>query len=89
MANTTGKKHGGRKKGTPNKTTLAVIKTLEEAGCDPILGMVEVAQKAIEAEDYSLAGSMYKELAQYVAPKRKAVEFTGQDGGPIVIGWQE
>jgi hypothetical protein len=26
---------------------------------------------------------MYKELAQYVAPKRKAVEVTGEDGGSV------
>jgi hypothetical protein len=26
---------------------------------------------------------MYAELAQYVAPKRRAVEVTGEDGGPI------
>jgi hypothetical protein len=34
-------------------------------------------------KDLALAGSMYKELAQYVAPKRKAIEHTGPDGGPI------
>jgi hypothetical protein len=26
---------------------------------------------------------MYEELAQYIVPKRKAVEMTGQDGGPL------
>lgn len=31
MANTTGKKFGGRKKGTPNKTTAEVKKALCEA----------------------------------------------------------
>lgn len=36
MANTTGKKHGGRKKGTPNKTTQdmksAILEAFERAG---------------------------------------------------------
>jgi hypothetical protein len=32
-----------------------------------------------------LKGKMYAELAQYVAPKRKAIEVTGKDGGPVII----
>jgi len=36
-------------------------------------------------EHLMLAGGMYKELAQYVAPKRKAIEMTGLDGGDINI----
>ena len=31
-------------------------------------------------EHLMLAGGMYKELAQYVAPKRKAIEMTGPNG---------
>lgn len=27
--------------------------------------------------------NMYAELAQYIAPKRKAIEHTGADGGPL------
>jgi hypothetical protein len=30
------KKTGGRAKGTPNKTTLAVAERLEAIGCDPL-----------------------------------------------------
>lgn len=30
-----------------------------------------------------------KELGQYVQPKRKATEHTGQDGGPLVIKWAD
>ncbi len=32
-----------------------------------------------------LKGKMFAELAQYVAPKRKAVEHTGLEGGPIDV----
>jgi hypothetical protein len=39
------------------------------------------------AQDESVVGGLrvqlYKELAQYIAPKRKAVEVTGEDGGSI------
>ncbi len=40
------------------------------------IAMNETAELAIRAQ-------MFKELAQYVAPKRKAIEVTGEDGGPI------
>ena len=69
-----GERRGGRKKGTPNKKTLDVAKRLKELNCDPLEGMVRVAQMAMEEKDLSVAGRMYSELAQYVAPKRKAVE---------------
>ena len=34
-------------------------------------------------KDLALAGQMYKELAQYVAPKRKAIEHSGPGGSDI------
>lgn len=75
MANTTGKKFGGRKKGTPNKKTQEVLATLEELGCDPIRGMALIALD--DKNDIKLRSDMFKELAQYVAPKRKSIEHTG------------
>jgi hypothetical protein len=77
------KKTGGRTKGTPNKLTKDVIDRLKELKCDPIEGMAKIAAQAMTEGELMLAGQMYKELAQYVAPKRKAVEHTGLDGGPI------
>lgn len=38
-----------------------------------------------EACSPELRGKMYAELAQYVLPKRKAIEHTGPDGGPVGI----
>ncbi|HKH21872.1 MAG TPA: hypothetical protein VKB53_13545 [Gammaproteobacteria bacterium] len=35
-----------------------------------------------ESQSIQLRAQMYKELAQYVASKRKAMEVTGEDGGP-------
>lgn len=79
------RKTGGRVKGTPNKKTQDVIDRLKELNCDPIEGMAKIALQALNDDDLALAGNMYKELAQYVAPKRKAVEHTGADGGAIQL----
>jgi hypothetical protein len=104
-----GEYRGGRRKGIPNKRTAEVIARLEELGCDPIEGMVRIAQDLTPCricdegrlEDGKtcpqchgtgklqaspeLRGKMYSELAGYVAPKRKAVEVTGEGGGPIAL----
>ncbi len=66
----------GRPKGSKNKHTLAVIDRLEVLGCDPIEGMAKIAMD--EGADPSLRAQMYKELAQYIAPKRKAAEMQAE-----------
>ena len=71
-----GVKTGGRTRGTPNKRTQDVLEKLEELGCDPIEGMARLAQQAEADGDKNLAAQMYKELAPYIAPKRKAIEQT-------------
>lgn len=76
-----GRKTGGRTKGTPNKLTSDARSRLEALGCDPIEGMAVIAMDANNPMD--LRGRMFAELAQYVYPKRKAVEHTGPGGGPI------
>lgn len=72
----------GRQKGTPNRATAEVSERLTELGCDPIEGMASIA--ANETNPPELRGRMYAELAQYVYPKRKAVEHTGQCGEVVV-----
>ena len=67
-------KTGGREAGTPNKRTQEVIEKLGLLNCDPIEGMAQIAQQAREENNLHLAGQMYKELAQYITPKRKSVE---------------
>ena len=69
-----GMKTGGRQKGTPNKNNQPIIDKLAELNCDPIEGMATIARKAMDEGEFILAGTMFKELAQYVAPKRKSVE---------------
>ena len=74
MAGTKG--NSGRKKGVPNKRTQSVIDQLEALGCDPIEGIATIAKESMEAKDYATALNAYKDLAQYVAPKRKSIEMT-------------
>jgi hypothetical protein len=46
--------------------------------CDPITCMAKLAMDKSNAPE--LRGRMYAELAQYVAPKRKALEHSGGVG---------
>ncbi len=61
----------GRPKGSPNKRSLATIRRLEALGVDPIAEMVKIATDP--SVDIKTRASMFRELAQYSAPKRKAV----------------
>jgi hypothetical protein len=76
---TIGTKTGGRQKGTPNKRTEEIQAKLEQMGCDPLEGMARLAVD--ENNSPELRGRMYAELAQYVAPKRKAIEHSSDIGG--------
>src|SRR5215213_7226803 len=76
-----GERRGGRCTGTPNKRTLAVDEVLGELGLDPIKQMGQIAMD--ERVEVGVRVQVLKELCQYVAPKRKALEVTGEDGGPI------
>ncbi len=78
-----GRKTGGRKPGTPNRRTLEVSQRLEGLGCDPIAGMALLAMDPANSPE--LRGRMYAELAQYVAPKRKALEMTAEHQEPVIF----
>ena len=75
-----GKKTGGRVAGTPNKDNQSIMDKLAELNCDPLKGMTIIAEKSMEAEDYAMAFQCFKELGQYVAPKRKSIELSGEVG---------
>ena len=76
-----GERRGGRQAGTPNRRTVEVAKRLAELDCDPIAGMARLAMD--DTLDPALRGRMFSELAQYVAPKRKAVEHSDD-----LTGWE-
>ena len=73
----------GRKKGVPNRATLDIQARLAALGCHPIEGMALIAMDPKSPPE--LRGRMYSELAQYVAPKRKAVEMSGPNGSPVAM----
>jgi len=79
------RKTGGRVKGTPNRKTQDVMDKLVALKCDPIEGMAKIAKAAMKSDDFQLAGQMYRELAQYIAPKRKAVEISMDQDNPLTI----
>lgn len=68
MANTTGKKFGGRKKGTPNRTTTEIrqaFQTIINSNIDNLdVWLNQVAEKNPEKAIFLLL-----ELAEYVIPK--------------------
>lgn len=76
-------KSGGRKRGTPNKRTAAITEKLEKMGCDPIAGMAEIAMSEESTPELKLAAC--RELAQYIAPKRKATEVSGPNDQTMII----
>lgn len=69
MANTTGKKHGGRKKGTENKITKEArelfINTLEN-----LTPEIEEAFRKVLKDSPSRFLDLYAKYAQYFVPKK-------------------
>ena len=92
-----GERRGGRVKGSKNKRTIDVEQTLKRIGCNPIEGMALIAMgledcgpqkgKAATGVSRELRAKMLAELAQYAAPKLKANEHSGPDGGPVTASW--
>jgi hypothetical protein len=83
--NKNGNKTGGRSKGTKNKRTQEVIDILNRLDCSPIEGLANIATISMEREDYALAGNMYKELSQYIFPKRRAIEVSAEVNSSLEI----
>ena len=73
----------GRKAGTPNKRTKTVEEKLATLGCDPIAAMARLAMD--DNEPSGLRFAALKELAQYVAPKRKAVEVSSAENQIMIV----
>lgn len=71
--------NSGRKKAPDSRRSVSEI--LKQIKCDPIEGMAQIAMD--EGQPAALRGKMFAELAQYLHPKRRAVELSGPDGTPI------
>lgn len=79
-------KHGGRKKGTPNAATAPIAELCAAHNCNPIEILIEFCkplepglspEKMLERIGYRFQAA--KELAQYLYPKRKALEISVAD----------
>ncbi len=77
-------KTGGRRPGTPNRKTHELSEKLESLGCDPIEGLVRLAEDPATKPEIKVR--CYAELAQYIHPKRKAMELgSAKDSDPLKI----
>jgi hypothetical protein len=56
------------------KSPEEIQQLLVDLECDPIARMAAIAERAEKAGELNIASNLYKELAQYAAPKRKAAE---------------
>lgn len=65
----------GRKKGTPNRNTRDLIAKCDEMGLDVFGAMIEIAMNGDDEQRFH----MLKEIAQYIYPKRKAVELSNSE----------
>ena len=80
--------NAGRPKGVANKDKQELLDMIEATGClHPIQGLAMIAKRSHDEGELDLATTCYKELAQYVASKRKAIEHSGEieQKGPLVV----
>jgi hypothetical protein len=70
-----------QRRNAPGATSADVAEQLRQLDCDPIAGMARLAQDV--TAPIPLRARMFAELATYVAPRRKAMELSGPNGGPI------
>jgi hypothetical protein len=79
----TGKKTGGRRKGTPNKATSVKFAEIAATGETPLDYMLRVMRdKTIE---HDRRDKMAAACAPYVHPKLASLEHSGKDGEPITV----
>lgn len=75
-------KHGGRKKGTPNKITQTLDEICMTYKVHPFEEMVKLYADA--GWDPHMKLAILKELCQYLYPKRKAIEHSGEINNPYL-----
>jgi len=88
----------GRKKGTPNKRTQEIAEIFAAQNFNPAEGMAYCFNEAIKLYKHrkerrsgygasnalGVAAKIANDAAQYVYPKRKAIEHTGKDGEKLM-----
>jgi transposase len=91
-------KSGGRSKGTPNKNKQEFRELLDDAakalgykeGFDPLKKLTEIYfdLEKIGVETSGARVEILLKTLEYSYPKKKAVEVTGADGGPVEVDFQ-
>ena len=74
---------GGRPAGAPNKNKRGLIYRLREEfpGYHPVVEMARIAMDP--NNDVQLRSQMHAQVAKYVTPALKAIEVSGEGGGPL------
>jgi hypothetical protein len=72
----------GRPKGIKNKAKFEVAEILKRVDCNPFELLAELAKTARSEKVRCEAAS---ELAQYIAPKLKSIEHTGDVDAPVLF----
>ena len=85
MAGTGRPKTGGRKKGVRNRATREAKEALLAMGCNPLEELWKLGQRAVEDDDKPVAATCFKELAQYMHPKLKAIDHTHNTAEGVVF----
>jgi hypothetical protein len=80
MANTTGRKFGGRKKGTPNKSTSEIRTLAQEYGPEAIRKLVSLMR---QSDDRKLQFASARELLYRGYGPPKEPEDSGQEAGHV------
>jgi len=76
--------NSGRKPSEDSKRIAGLaITAMQKHGCDPIEGMVLIAMN--KENPAGLRGRMFSELAQYIHPKRRAIEMSGPEGAAVEL----
>ena len=83
MANGGKRPGAGRPVGSKNKRTQEIQDRLDDLGVDPIEGLAMIVKDPNNSSE--LKFQCLKELAQYVAPKRKAVDVNQVSTGEMTI----
>jgi len=77
-----GERRGGREKGTPNKVTADVRKTIALIAERNIEAL---EQWIMEVEDPARRAELFLRVLEYFVPKLSRAEVTGDGGGPLQV----
>jgi hypothetical protein len=69
--------------GVRSQETLSILAILEEVGADPFRVMGEICADETSPKEIRLSAA--KELATYIAPKRRAVDNEGKSADGLVV----